>query len=443
MRCLVQHIFSLRISFRELLFMACIFFSVFTTTLAQSKANSPVEDLKTKSCVYLATQVPTYMNPPVIDGILDEEIWKYADLDSLLYGGFPDDFESIWTDFSDILVSWRAVWSSQTNRLYVAVEVYDDIKGTFDNANYDENICYPWRDDSIEFFTDGDNLGEYYYPHYDVAQRWRVTGLNHRNLGDYPSSGCHLYDGDDFITAVRYESDSLWFCEAEFTIYDKLPDSPHTLKTGDIIGWDIWYNDSDDEIYNDNLHFYDREQQIGWCYRGICYRDAQFFGEMLLQGKFNSPPTAPTLIFPADGRYLNSAQPELCWEVPVDQDGDSISFRIEIATDADFENHIPGSPFDSRSNEEEFFPTGVVSQQIDSCQFQPSFYLEKGQYWWRVTARDPFEAGPVSITNSFTVDTQAPVIDHFRLLNPHYGKNWYDRIRESTISLEIQYDEKY
>ncbi|MBD3288942.1 T9SS type A sorting domain-containing protein, partial [candidate division KSB1 bacterium] len=46
-------------------------------------------------------------------------------------------------------------------------------------------------------------------------------------------------------------------------------------------------------------------------------------------------------------------------------------------------------------------------------------------------------------TNSFTVDTQAPVIDHFRLLNPHYGKNWYDRIRESTISLEIQYDEKY
>ena len=249
MRLFQKHIFSLSIPDIFLCYM--LFNLIFSNTLLSQSADiSKTSPSALRDCMYNAVQIPDYISTPVIDGFINEEIWNYAVVDSLLFGGIPDDFESHWTDYADILVTWRAVWSPQTNKLYVAVAVYDDIRGTFDNSDYAKrHIYWPWRDDSIEFFTDGDRLGGYYYS-YDVAQRWRVTGLNERNLGDYPTDGCHPYTGTDFITAVRYESDNVWFCEAEFSIYDHLPDARRNLQTGDVIGWDIRYNDSDDSVYN-------------------------------------------------------------------------------------------------------------------------------------------------------------------------------------------------
>ncbi len=442
MRSIYTYLFSFRLIDVALISVLCILIILIRPVTLKSQSNDSMNS-SSRECIYNATQVPDYMSEPVIDGFINEDIWNYSELDSLLYGGIPDDFESVWSDYTDILVTWRAVWSPQTNKLYVAVTVHDDVKGTFDNSNYEQrHIYWPWRDDSIEFFTDGDRLGGYYYS-YNAAQRWRVTGLNERNLGDYPTDGCHPYNGTDFITAVRYESENLWFCEAEFSIYDYLPDGRRILQPGDVIGWDIWYNDSDDSVYNENVGFYEREHQIGWCYKGVAYRDAQYFGDLMLANPFNAAPDSPTLLSPGNGAFLNTAQPGLSWEIPFDPDSDSLWFHLEIATDSLFENHISGSPFISKYDDSEFLPSGIVSQSDDSCQFQHLFSFDDGSYWWRVKASDFFEYGPVSETRKFIIDTNAPSIDYVHLLNPHYGKNWYDRIRESTISLEIQYDEDW
>jgi len=230
--------------------------------------------------VYTAIQVPVAMPVPILDGILDDPIWIYADTDSLLFGD-TENWGQPWTNFADNLVLWRAVWSPATNRLYVAVEVIDDSTGTFDDNDPNDPNYYPWNDESIEFYTDGDNSGGGYTNRYDIAQQWRVSGENNRNLNNFPSSSYNsIYTGNDFITMVKQGSKGNWICEAEFTIYNVLPAQPKLLTEGDIIGWEIWYNDCDDETW-ENGH-YVRDQQTGWKYLGPAYVNADYFGDLLI-----------------------------------------------------------------------------------------------------------------------------------------------------------------
>ncbi|MDZ7376468.1 MAG: VWA domain-containing protein, partial [candidate division KSB1 bacterium] len=230
--------------------------------------------------VYTAIQVPSSMAAPTIDGVLNEAVWNYADKDSLLFGD-TENWGQRWTRWNDNLVIWRAVWSPTTNRLYVAVEVKDDIRGTFDDTNPNVSNYYPWNDESIEFFTDGDNNGGSYNGRYDIAQQWRVSGQNIRNLNNYPSAtSTGIYTGNDFITAVQQGPQGNWICEAMFTIYNVLPSQPRTLVAGDMIGWEIWYNDSDNETW-ENGH-YVRDHQTGWKYLGPAYGNANYFGDLLL-----------------------------------------------------------------------------------------------------------------------------------------------------------------
>ncbi|MDZ7333825.1 MAG: VWA domain-containing protein [candidate division KSB1 bacterium] len=230
--------------------------------------------------VYTAIQVPSSMAAPTIDGVLNEAVWNYADKDSLLFGD-TENWGQRWTRWNDNLVIWRAVWSPTTNRLYVAVEVKDDIRGTFDDTNPNVSNYYPWNDESIEFFTDGDNNGGSYNGRYDIAQQWRVSGQNIRNLNNYPSAtSTGIYTGNDFITAVQQGPQGNWICEAMFTIYNVLPSQPRPLVAGDMIGWEIWYNDSDNETW-ENGH-YVRDHQTGWKYLGPAYGNANYFGDLLL-----------------------------------------------------------------------------------------------------------------------------------------------------------------
>lgn len=230
--------------------------------------------------MYTAIKIPSGMQFPTIDGILNEPIWIYADPDSLLFGD-TENWGNPWTSFSDNLVIWRAIWSPTSNRLYVAVEVNDDIRGIFDDNNPADPNYFPWNDESIEFYTDGDNSGGGYSNRYDIAQQWRVSGQNVRNLNNYPSSSYNsVYTGNDFITAVQQGANGNWICEAVFTIYNSLPSQPKTLTEGDIIGWEIWYNDSDNETW-ENGH-YVRDHQTGWKYTGPAYLNADFFGELRL-----------------------------------------------------------------------------------------------------------------------------------------------------------------
>ncbi|MBN1348038.1 choice-of-anchor D domain-containing protein [candidate division KSB1 bacterium] len=246
---------------------------------------------------YTAYKIPPQMIVPTIDGVLNEWTWNYADEESLLVGGEPDLWNIAWTDWSDNLVTWKALWSAVTNRLYVAVRVVDDVRGTFDHNNPAQQPYYPYLDESIEFFTDGDHSGGSYVGRYDIAQQWRVTGENIRNLFNYPTpSASAVYQGNDFITAVHAGSNGNWTCEAAFTIYDDLPDALKILTVGDILGWDVWYNDSDDETFENGKYL--RDHQVGWLYAGPAFSNADFFGEMLLGDNFVvteivTIPTAP------------------------------------------------------------------------------------------------------------------------------------------------------
>lgn len=252
------------------------------------------------SKTYTAIELPSFWNLPIIDGDLNEEIWSYAVEDSLLFGGMPDSFGVRWTDYSDNLITWRAVWSSSSNKLYVTIRIKDDIRGDFDNSNPGQANFLPYEDDCLELFVDGDNSGGFFDGTYDQAQQWLVTGENKIVLDSYPQAvGYNLYAGYDLITAVSQDTTTGdWNCEAEFRIYDTMPVLRRTLTQGDTIGWNIWYDDSDNETFIAIDSTYDRDHQVGWLYSGKAYNDADYFGDIILGGIPNLPPGSPLLIDP-------------------------------------------------------------------------------------------------------------------------------------------------
>jgi len=238
--------------------------------------------------MYLAPQITT-SDVPVLDGRLDDALWHFLEKDSLLRGGAPGTFHTAWTQFEDNLVVWKAAWCESTNRIYVAAHIQDDIRGTFDNRHQDD-YYYPFEDESIEFYTDGDGSGGDYWARFDQAQRWRVSGLNEVHLADYPAPQYYpaLYMGDALKTAVTWEDHTgNWNCEAVFTIYTSYPDELKYLNTGDIIGWEIWYADSDDEHFNGR--YYQGDHITGWNMTGEAWKNADYFGRIVLGDTLHVP----------------------------------------------------------------------------------------------------------------------------------------------------------
>ncbi|MBN2013514.1 T9SS type A sorting domain-containing protein [candidate division KSB1 bacterium] len=241
-----------------------------------------------QSFVYIAPWLPSGITPD-IDGEINESFWLSIEADSLLHGGAVDSWNTPWTAWNDNLVTFKAAWSAETNMLYVAVNVVDDVRGIFDNIDPNAVNYWPWEDESIEFCIDGDNSGGSYDGRNDIAQQWRVSGLNIRNLINYPQPDEHgIYTGQDFVTAVKQGSQGNWACEAAFKIYNNMPSQRHTLSAGDIIGFDIWYNDSD----NQNLQspYYLRDHQTGWRYAGPAYLNADYMGDLILAPTLDQNP---------------------------------------------------------------------------------------------------------------------------------------------------------
>lgn len=232
---------------------------------------------------YVAMRLPAGVAVPTIDGILNESFWTSVDADSLLFGGVQESWNTKWTYWNDNLVSWKAVWSEVTNKLYVAITVSDDIRGVFDNSNPNDISFAPYLDECLEIFTDGDHSGGFYEDTYDNAQQWMVTGENKIVLDDFPTPTKYsIYTGNDLKTAVSWGINGNWICEAEFKIYDTFPTIRKNLKIGDIIGWNLWYDDSDNETLEDGL--YGRDHQVGWLYTGTANTDANYFGDLVLGG---------------------------------------------------------------------------------------------------------------------------------------------------------------
>jgi hypothetical protein len=228
--------------------------------------------------VYTAERIPPDWIP-VIDGNLNDPIWAQVESETLTYGNNPGDYDAEWNQFSDALVTWKAVWSINANRLYVAVQVQDDIRGEFDNGEYSGHYS-PADDESIEIMTDGNGDGGEYWERFDIAQYWRVTAENQRNLLHYPTSGAHPFSGEGFETAVIWGEQGNWTCEIEMMPYDRYPDIEKNMWEGGRIAWDIWYNDSDNETYEDGS--FKSDHQIGWNYLGPAWKVADYSGDIFL-----------------------------------------------------------------------------------------------------------------------------------------------------------------
>ncbi|MBD3339022.1 MAG: VWA domain-containing protein, partial [Candidatus Lokiarchaeota archaeon] len=88
-----------------------------------------------ESYEYIAYKIPAQYSAPVIDGMFNEIFWDHTPEDSLLKGGAPNVWGSDWTDWNDNLVTWKALWSDQSNKLYVAIKIKDNVRGAFDNSS--------------------------------------------------------------------------------------------------------------------------------------------------------------------------------------------------------------------------------------------------------------------------------------------------------------------
>lgn len=230
---------------------------------------------------YHVKQLPDNLTLPTIDGKINEFFWSFVKEDTLKFGGIPGSWQTTWNNWDDNLVTWKAVWSKATNKLYVAITVQDEIRGTFDNNIPGDASFQPWQDDGIEIFTDGNHDGGFYEGSYDKAQQWFITGENLIVLDDYPNTLQYTpYTGTDVITAVSTDGNGNWTCEAEFNIYDTFPTIRKTLAIKDTIGWNIWYDDSDDLTLKNTK--YVRDHQVGWQYTGPADTNANYFGNIIL-----------------------------------------------------------------------------------------------------------------------------------------------------------------
>ena len=218
---------------------------------------------------------------PVIDGNLNDSLWdQVTEKDTLNYGGSVGAYQTAWDQWPDAHVTWKAVWCDATNEVYVAVEVMDDIRGNFDNGP--ETAQYATYDDeSIEIMVDGNFNGGNYWGDIGEGQYWRVTGYNHVNLLHYPATGAEsAYGGDDFDSAVQLGANGDWTCEMAFPIYDVYDSDVRDLTEGDMIGWDLWYNDSDNETSAGS--YFTQDHQVGWCYLGPAWKESDYSGDLIL-----------------------------------------------------------------------------------------------------------------------------------------------------------------
>ncbi|MDI6757023.1 MAG: hypothetical protein QME32_03265 [Endomicrobiia bacterium] len=129
--------------------------------------------------------------------------------------------------------------------------------------------------------------------------------------------------------------------------------------------------------------------------------DADFWAQAQIDSaglKINRPPAAPILSSPSDGAGVNTHTPTFSWNAASDPDTDDAvtSYMIEISASSDF--------------------SSLVHWRVNIAGTSwtvPQGFLDQGQYYWRVKARD--RGGAVSApssSRSFTVDTSPPTVKY-------------------------------
>ena len=199
--------------------------------------------------VYEAIEVGT---PPVLDGILDEPVWRHADTDTLAFRWDGTVSESPTAE--DLSVTFQAVWNDSTNRLYVAVRVQDDVIAD----HFDDPVTSYWAEDGVEVFLDPDRSGgDHQYNYYAFAYHVSLFG----DAIDLGTDG-NPVNLKDHVRLGLSEDSKTW--EIAFVLYEVYShdgnsenDAVMDIEVGDEIGFSIAYNDNDGTPG-------DREAMVGW-----------------------------------------------------------------------------------------------------------------------------------------------------------------------------------
>jgi hypothetical protein len=296
------------------------------------------------------------LHQPVLDGVLDDLVWEYALPETLLTGGIPGDYGVPWHDFQNQQVIWKGIWNRQTNRITLGIQVFDDIRGIFDNG---PGSAYyrPDQDESIEVYIDGDMSGGNYWPLFTTAQCFRVSGENNRDLLHYPDASEYPqpFLGDAFRTWISRGENGNWNCEIELTVFNFFPDNERPLKQGDSIGFDLWANDSDNR--SSDATGYLTDNQIGWAYHGPAWKEADEMGILSLGGLLDIPEIYVFMPAGWENGFLQGDSVGLVWQkspntgiVQIDLlRGDIFDYTIATRSDGNLTWVIPAdqSPADN------------------------------------------------------------------------------------------------
>ncbi len=139
-------------------------------------------------------------------------------------------------------------------------------------------------------------------------------------------------------------------------------------------------------------------------------------------GSPNSRPEIPDISFLFDNARTPEIRPQLQFFVPVDDDGDSLHFQIQIDDDDDF-----ASPLATYSTETDGGFSGVSFPTPEGTGAGVNFVFgsdltDGATYFWRVRADDGVIAGNWSYSRSFTVDTGLDEIDWFQTIDPQFER---------------------
>ncbi|HUU20558.1 MAG TPA: sugar-binding protein [Sedimentisphaerales bacterium] len=207
--------------FRKLIF---VFSLVFVLSLV---SRVPAQDVL----------IPSPGAMPVLDGIIDE-VWFFSTEQTIgtsQVGTAP-------SSPADCSGTWRALWDWEC--LYVLVEVNDDTL-TNDSGGGDNK----WNDDSVEVYVDGDNSKRANVDENDhqYTCRWNNAVL------EVPSA---IHNGAPSLVGVEYAvatTDDGYLLEIKLPWMSIMgePATPDQL-----IGFDVWINDDDDEG--------NRDSQVSW-----------------------------------------------------------------------------------------------------------------------------------------------------------------------------------
>ncbi len=194
---------------------------------------SPIYSNASNGAVYESIEVS---QPPIIDGIGDDNCWEHAQWADINYLWLGEEVEA--NDFSG---RYKIVWSKE--RLYFLIEIIDDV---LSDTHPDALIDY-YKDDTLEIFLDEDNSGgdhKYNYNAiaYHIALDYNVVDLN-------KSGAPQLYN--EHLNMKRTKSADTCTWEIEVKVfsdkYDETSTSnqPVDLASGKVLGFGIAYCDND------------------------------------------------------------------------------------------------------------------------------------------------------------------------------------------------------